>query len=277
MNTISFYKMSGAGNDFIIIDNRAQDLPVQDLPRFAAKVCCRKMSVGGDGLILIEPSDQADFKWRFFNADGSSAEMCGNGARCAARVAQMLGIGGNRLRFETLAGIIEAEMGREAVRIRMTDPGEVILDEHIDTGQGDLTYGQVNTGVPHVVITVRDIESAPVLDQGREVRFHTRFAPYGTNVNYIAPAKPGIWSIRTYERGVENETLACGTGNVAAALVLAKGKGAASPVTFKTRSNAVLKIYFRQNGDDFSDIFLEGDARLIYTASLFSEAWQYPL
>lgn len=276
MDTLSFYKMSGAGNDFIIIDNRSQALAVQDLSRFAARVCCRKMSVGADGLILIESSDQVDFKWQFFNADGSPAEMCGNGARCAARVAQRLGIGGDRLRFETLAGIIEAEIGRETVKIRMTDPGDVILEERIDTDQGGLTYGRVNTGVPHVVISVRDIESAPVLEQGREVRFHARFAPAGTNVNYIAPAKSGIWSIRTYERGVENETLACGTGNVAAALVLAKGKGAASPVTFKTRSNSLLKIYFRQNGDRFSDIFLEGDARLIYTASLCPDAWQYP-
>lgn len=276
MDTLSFYKMSGAGNDFIIIDNRSQALAVQDLSRFAARVCCRKMSVGADGLILIESSDQVDFKWQFFNADGSPAEMCGNGARCAARVAQRLGIGGDRLRFETLAGIIEAEIGRETVKIRMTDPGDVILEERIDTDLGGLTYGRVNTGVPHVVISVRDIESAPVLEQGREVRFHARFAPAGTNVNYIAPAKSGIWSIRTYERGVENETLACGTGNVAAALVLAKGKGAASPVTFKTRSNSLLKIYFRQNGDRFSDIFLEGDARLIYTASLCPDAWQYP-
>jgi len=275
MKTISFYKMSGAGNDFIIIDNRTLDIPIQDLSQFAARICCRKMSAGADGLILIEPSDNADFKWQFFNADGSVAEMCGNGARCAARVAQMLDIGGKNLRFETLAGVIEAEIGRETVSIRMTDPGDVILDERMDTGQGPLVYARVNTGVPHVVVEVPDIDTAPVLEQGREVRFHERFAPAGTNVNFISAAGPGIWSIRTYERGVEDETLACGTGNVAAALVLAQSKGATSPVTFRTRSNSFLKIYFQQNGNRFDKVFLEGDARLIYTAALYPDAWQY--
>jgi diaminopimelate epimerase len=233
------------------------------------------MSVGADGLILIEPSDQADFKWQFFNADGSPAEMCGNGARCAARVARMLGVGGQYLCFETQAGVVKAEINQETVKIQMTDPGRVDLDERIDTSLGTLTYSRVNTGVPHVVIEVPDIENAPVQEQGREVRFHSLFAPAGTNVNFISPAEAGIWSIRTYERGVEDETLACGTGNVAAALVLAKSKGVASPVTFRVRSNSLLKIYFQQNGNRYNEIFLEGDARLIYTAALYPDAWQY--
>lgn len=275
MTTIPFYKMSGAGNDFIIIDNRSLDLPFKEWSQFAVKVCCRKMSVGADGLILIEPSDQVDFRWEFFNADGSPAEMCGNGARCAARVAKLLGIGADRLRFETLAGIIEARINPETVKIRMTDAGEVELGGQIDLGQGMVTYHCVNTGVPHVVIEVEDIEKAPVLVQGREIRFHEQFAPAGTNVNYIARASDGTWTIRTYERGVEDETLACGTGNVAAALVLAKSRGLASPLTFKTRSNSILKIYFQPKADRFDHIFLEGDARLVYTGSLHPDAWQY--
>lgn len=272
---IPFYKMSGAGNDFIIIDNRNGIVPAADLPGFARRVCRRKMSVGADGLLLLEASDRADFKWRFFNSDGSVAEMCGNGARCAARFAWLTGMTGPDLSFETLAGIITASVKDDQVSIRMTDPENLVLDAGLTLSSGDLTYSGVNTGVPHVVLEVDDIENADVFNLGREIRRHPQFAPAGTNVNFITPLEKGLYAIRTYERGVEDETLACGTGNVAAALVLAAKYGLPSPVALKTRGNSLLKIHFFRSGDHWSEVSLEGDARVVYEGEMGVEAWQY--
>jgi diaminopimelate epimerase len=272
---IPFTKMSGSGNDFILIDNRQQGVLPMDLPRFAAQVCQRKMSVGADGLILIEKSKQYDFKWLFLNADGSTAEMCGNGARCAARFAHRQGITGKQMKFETLAGIIEAEVREESVKIKMTDPSKLIIGAKLDTDFETITYCSVNTGVPHVVLEVDEIETAAVVTVGRKVRQHKQFAPAGTNVNFMARLPNGRWAVRTYERGVEDETLACGTGIVAVALVLAREKKMLSPITLETRSRSVLKVYFTPHGQDFKDVYLEGDARIIYNGQLNCEAWQY--
>jgi diaminopimelate epimerase len=275
INEISFYKMSGSGNDFILIDNRQSPVPWENLSDFAARVCRRRMSVGADGLILLEASDGADFKWRFFNSDGSTAEMCGNGARCAARFAYINGIAGKQMRFETLAGIIGAQVEGDQVKIRMTDPGELAMDDNLDTGHENLVYCSVNTGVPHVVIEVDDLEKAEVVSLGRRIRCHPHFAPAGTNVNFIVPLSHGDWAIRTYERGVEDETLACGTGIVAAALVVAAAKSLPSPIKFQSRSGTWLKVHFHRDGERFRDLYLEGDARIIYRGYMSPSAWQY--
>lgn len=275
MNPIPFYKMSGSGNDFIIIDNRASIVAVEDLPRFVAKVCRRGMSAGADGLILVETSDQVDFKWRFFNSDGSAAEMCGNGARCAARFAFLTGIAGDRMAFETQAGIISASVRGDQVRIRMSDPREIVQNDAVLVADYPLPISRINTGVPHVVMEVKDLAQANVKAVGREIRFHPQFAPAGTNVNFIARLDDNVWGIRTYERGVEDETLACGTGNVAAALVLSLRYDLPSPITFRTRSGTCLTIHFTRRKDQFEEVYLEGDARVIYTAELGPDAWQY--
>ncbi len=275
MQKIPFYKMSGAGNDFIIIDNRNGVVAAADLPGFVRRVCRRKMSVGADGLFLLEASGRADFRWQFFNSDGSVAEMCGNGARCAARFAWLTGMTGSELSFETLAGIIKASVKDDQVSIRMTDAEDLVLDAGLPLSSGDLTYSGVNTGVPHVVLEVDDIENADVFNLGREIRRHPQFAPAGTNVNFIAPLENGLYAIRTYERGVEDETLACGTGNVAAALVLAAKYGLPSPVALKTRSNSLLKVHFVRSADHWSEVLLEGDARVVYVGEMGVEAWQY--
>jgi diaminopimelate epimerase len=275
MNPIPFYKMSGSGNDFIIIDNREAIVAFEDLPGFAAKVCRRGMSVGADGLILVETSGTVDFKWRFFNSDGSVAEMCGNGARCAARFAFLTGIARDRMAFETQAGVISAHVRGELVRVRMSDPREMVLSDAVLVAGYPLPISRINTGVPHVVMEVKDLEQANVRAVGREIRFHPQFAPAGTNVNFIAPLSDNLWGIRTYERGVEDETLACGTGNVAAALVLSLRYNVPSPITFRTRSGTCLTIHFTRRGDQFEEVFLEGDARVIYTAELDPDAWQY--
>lgn len=275
MNDIPFYKMSGSGNDFIIIDNRQSVVPSDNVSGFAAQVCRRRMSVGADGLILLEPSDCADFKWRFLNSDGSVAEMCGNGARCAARFAFLHGIAGEKMRFETLAGIIGAQVQGDEVKIRMTDPSDLVMTDELDTGQERVVYSSINTGVPHVVIEVDDLENAAVTSLGRRIRRHPRFAPAGTNVNFMAPLPDAAWAVRTYERGVEDETLACGTGIAAAALVLAVAKSLASPIRLKARSGTWLKVYFAREAESFKDLFLEGDARIVCRGRMGPSAWKY--
>ncbi len=273
--TIPFAKMSGSGNDFIIIDNRQGIVPDVDLSQFARRVCCRKLSAGADGLILVEESDRVDFKWRFFNSDGSVAEMCGNGARCVARFANGNGIADASMAFETLAGTISAQVIEDRVKIKMTDPHDLVKKADLPMESQTISYSSLNTGVPHVVVTVDDIETADVVGAGRRIRQHPHFSPAGTNVNFMASQGNGVWAVRTYERGVEDETLACGTGIVAAALVLSMKKGIGSPITLKTRSGSLLKVYFAKDGESYCEVYLEGDARMIYEGQLLPDAWQY--
>ena len=274
MKPIPFFKMSGSGNDFIIIDNRNAIIDEAMLTQLIKGACRRKMSVGADGLILVESSDTVDFKWRYFNSDGSVAEMCGNGARCAARYAQLNQIAGSELAFETMAGIVHAKVGKERVKIKMTDPADLQVDMVIDLHQGPQQLSSVNTGVPHVVVRVDDIEQAPVEAMGREIRYHVQFEPAGTNVNFISPRNDGTLAIRTYERGVEGETLACGTGSVAAAIISAHTADYEPPVDLLTRSGELLTIYFDHSADKYTDVYLEGDARVIYQGELWEEAWR---
>jgi len=274
MKTIPFLKMSGSGNDFIVIDNRDAVVPEAELARLVVGACRRKMSAGADGMILIEPSDSLDFKWRFFNADGSLPDMCGNGARCAARFAFIHGIADRQMAFETLAGTIEATVGDDGVKIRMTEPRDLNTGIIMDIEGTPTIVGSINTGVPHVVLVVDDIEAVDVVETGRLIRYHPTFTPDGTNVNFVAVGNNGTIFIRTYERGVEDETLACGTGNVAAALILAHERGLSSPVTLTARSGGKLTVHFKTQGGRYQDVFLEGDARVIYRGDLWEEAWR---
>jgi diaminopimelate epimerase len=273
MKSITFSKMSGSGNDFIIIDNRSRSLDDIDLSQFITAVCRRKMSVGADGLILIELSDKADFRWRFYNSDGSRAEMCGNGARCAARFAFVNGIAGENLTFETDAGIVSGQVNTDRAKVKMPDPTDLRLDYSIELAMGPLAVSSINTGVPHVVIMQDAIEAVDVFGLGREIRNHEAFAPAGTNVNFICQRGSGNLAIRTYERGVEDETLACGTGSIASALVSAIKLNWTSPINLLTRSQESLTIHFAEDSGIFSNVCLEGDARIIYTAQLGEEAW----
>lgn len=277
MNTIPFYKMSGAGNDFIIIDNRAFIVDKhRDLSELSRQLCHRRLSVGADGLFLIENSDKADFKWQFFNADGSRADMCGNGARCVARFAYLNGIAGKKLSFETGAGIIFAEISDDCVKIKMTDPGEIISNQIIELESGYFAFSSVNTGVPHVVIASRDIQAADVVRLGREIRYHRAFAPAGVNVNFISLKDNAIFN-RTYERGVEDETLACGTGCVAAAIITAYTEKQSSPIRVIPASRQPLLIHFKEKDGRFYDVFLEGNARILCKGELCEDAWNWKL
>jgi diaminopimelate epimerase len=268
--------MSGSGNDFVIIDNRERVIEETDLATFIEAVCRRKISVGADGFILIESDDEVDFRWHFFNSDGGRAEMCGNGARCAARFAFLNNITGPESVFRTDAGMVEARMIGEDVRIKMPDPFDFKADYTLELEKGPLSVSSVNTGVPHVVVPVEQIDGIDVVKLGREIRYHRSFGPAGTNANFISEMPDGTVEIRTYERGVEDETLACGTGSVAGALVMAVKFGRSSPVRMLTRSGFFLTIHFSGDNGQFTDVALEGDARVVYSGELWEDSWNYP-
>ena len=271
---IPFMKMSGSGNDFILIDHREPFLKEDRLRDFIRKACRRRISVGADGLILIEQSQKADFKWRYFNADGGEAEMCGNGGRCAARFAYLKGIAGPSLKFETLVGILSAQVTGKKVKLEMTKPYGLKLDETLLIDEEELISSSINTGVPHAVLFVEDLEKLDIVRMGRAIRYHSNFAPSGTNANFVRLEKGSQLSIRTYERGVEDETLACGTGAVAAALVAASKGLVKSPVSIQTRGGEVLTVYFEIDGKEIKKVFFEGDVHIIYEAEMWEEAYQ---
>ncbi|HCW92218.1 MAG TPA: diaminopimelate epimerase, partial [Flexistipes sinusarabici] len=180
-----FYKMSGGGNDFIVIDNTDNSIPESKASGLAEKLCKRQLSVGADGLILICSSKEDDFKWLFYNSDGSVAEMCGNGARCAARFAYINGIAGRSMTFETLAGKIKAEIiDDNSVKVLMTPPLDANFNYSIEIDNKWLEVSSVNTGVPHVIIKSENIADEPLIETGRKIRFHDKYSPAGTNVNF---------------------------------------------------------------------------------------------
>ena len=274
MDRIEFYKMSGSGNDFIIIDNRNNIVDENSLSYFIAKVCRRKMAIGADGIILVENSDNADFKWRFFNSDGSVAEMCGNGARCVSRFAYLNEIAGSNMSFETLAGIVKAEVIGDRVKVKMTDPLELKMDDAVELKNGLVSISSINTGVPHVVIVKDSIDNVDIVKIGREIRYHDKFSPAGTNVNFACHINDNAIAVRTYGRGVEGETLACGTGAVASSIVMANKMKIDSPLSVLTRSGGYLNIFFKEKEGQYYDVYLEGDARIIYRAQLWEDAWK---
>jgi diaminopimelate epimerase len=269
-------KLSGSGNDFILIDNRRSLLRGLDLKKFTASICRHRLSVGGDGVILIQKpqSRTASFSWRLFNADGTEAEMSGNGGRCAARFAYLKKIAPSRMTFETPAGPVRAVVRGEGVKIEMPSPKDLRLEMNIPVKGEDYRGSFINTGVPHTVLFVDDPDKVDVVSLGRAIRHHALFQPTGTNVNFAHVENSHRIRMRTYERGVEDETLACGTGAVAVALIAGALGRSASPVTLLPPSGHTLSVEYRWNGRDFSEVFLEGDARVITTGEIWDEAWE---
>ena len=262
---ISFWKMQGSGNDFIVIDNRQSIFPEKNRVELVEKLCRRGTGVGADGLILIEDDAEVDFLWRFYNADGSEAEMCGNGGRCAARFAYLHRIAGRKMAFKTLAGSVRAQVDAALVKLEMTPPFGLRQGVVLDCDGVAETFDFINTGVPHVVVTVpENLDQIALAERGARIRYHQEFAPAGTNVNFIEIDDEHCLSIRTYERGVEGETLACGTGSVAAALLASESGQVLSPTRVITRSGESLTIYFKKEGSSFTEVFLEGGAVIVY-------------
>ena len=275
MEPVEFWKMSGTGNDFIVIDNRKGLVKEQEMARLVARTCRRRESVGADGVIFVTDSKEYDFGWRFFNADGGEVEMCGNGGRCVSRFAFLKGIAGSRMTFETLVGPISAEVEGRMVKVLLPEPENEATDVDLPFLSGWLSCDFVNTGVPHVVVQVSDLDNHPVFDQGREIRYHKKFSPEGTNANFMTIVGPNELAVRTYERGVEDETLACGTGAVASALMAFRRGGVSSPVTVHTRGGEKLIIHLSSEGKDVGiggRIWLQGNTSVIYTATLNDEA-----
>lgn len=272
---LPFYKMTGSGNDFIIIDNRQKIVDSDNCKTLVRAACRRKYSVGADGLILIENDHEVDFKWRFFNADGSEAEMCGNGGRCAARFVVLNNIvEEHKIVFRTGAGFIHAETRGEKVKLEMNPPSNVEMNLSLSLKKGSLEVNFINTGVPHVVVFVGDLDELSgydVVSVGRELRYHERFQPAGTNANFVAVLGDHEIEIRTYERGVEDETLACGTGSIASAVLSAVQKSVVPPVRVRTRSGEILTVHFTRDGHSFTNVFLEGDAKVVYEGILWQE------
>lgn len=265
---MEFTKMNGAGNDFILLDNRSGRW--QLTPEQVRRLCDRHRGVGADGLLMLEPcrSGRADWAWRFYNSDGSEAEMCGNGARCFARYVQRLTGANGRLRFETRAGVIEAEFRGELVTVGLTPPGDWRLDLELETSRGPVHGHAVNTGVPHLVLLSPDVQHAPVAELGSELRRHPALGSAGTNVNFVQILEPGHIRVRTYERGVEAETLACGTGVTASALVCARLQGWPSPVKVRVQSGDTLEVTFNREGDAFRSVRLTGPADFVFTGQI---------
>ncbi|HOS97999.1 MAG TPA: diaminopimelate epimerase, partial [Deltaproteobacteria bacterium] len=255
--TVSFTKMEGAGNDFIMINNADSSLSL-DWRSFAASMCPPKTGIGADGVIVIEPDSETDFTFRIFNADGSEAEMCGNGARCAALFAHEQGIAGTAMRFTTLAGVIGARIDGNEVAIEMTEPFGMETGIDLDLQGACRTVHYVNTGVPHAILFTHRLDEEDVAGIGRLVRFHERFAPAGTNADFVEVQGPGCIRVRTYERGVEGETLACGTGAVASAILSHHlGKVSEVPVLVRMKGGD-LKIDFTAGQKGYTRVWLMG-------------------
>ena len=264
---LRFTKMDGAGNDFILLDNRAGHIHLNRSQ--IARLCDRHRGIGADGVLLLEnPSDHANFRMRYFNADGGEAEMCGNGARCFARFANKVAGARGKISFETVAGVISSELAGDLVTLQMTEPTDLRLNVPLHVGAEKRIVHFINSGVPHVVVPVAQIGDVDVLREGSTIRHHEIFSPKGANVNFIEKRGPDKIAIRTYERGVEDETLACGTGVVASALVFAVTENAEGPIAVVARGGDELRVGFDRVDKQFRCVTLTGPAEFVFEGTI---------
>lgn len=268
---LNFTKMNGAGNDFVMIDNR--DLSIRLGKEQIARLCDRHRGVGADGLLAAEPAETgADFKFRYYNADGGEAEMCGNGARCFGRfTASLLEIPKDIITFETIAGTLSARLVGDEVEIAMSDPVDLHLDSPVTVQGHEAPIHLLNSGVPHAVSFVPDLDAIDIRKLGSAIRFHPHFQPAGTNANFAVERAPGHIAIRTYERGVEDETLACGTGMVASALIYHLFNRAPSPIAVDVRGGETLTIGFETDPEapaGFRNVTLTGPADFVFQGEI---------
>ena len=272
---LEFTKMSGAGNDFVILDNRKRIVP--DAPEFARTVCDRRFGIGADGVLLLEPSSNADFMMKYYNADGSYGGMCGNGGRCITRFAYAEHIVSKReMMFEALDHVYKAALLDNDVRLWMKTPSDFRLRQTVEILGNRVLFHFVNTGSPHCIVFLdenRDLGSN--VDElkvglfGRELRQDKYFSPEGANVTFVERRGANLFYARTYERGVEAETLACGTGSVATALIANRVKGAESPTQILVKSGEQLTVEFVHVKDYiYRDVSLMGSAHISFKGVL---------
>ena len=274
---LRFTKMNGAGNDFVMIDNRAGNVRLE--PEQIVRICDRHRGVGADGILLLEKgSNGADFKMRYYNRDGGEAEMCGNGARCFARFATKIAGAPEKISFQTLAGLIRGELHGESVTLQLSEPKDLRLGIELVANAEKERVHFINSGVPHVVVPVSNVDNVDVLKRGEALRRHEKFSPAGANVNFIQKRAPNKILVRTYERGVENETLACGTGVVASALIFAATEKVDGPISVTVRSGSELSVDFNRalpavasaeaGGDKFTNVTLTGPAEFAFEGTI---------
>ncbi|MEM7551695.1 MAG: diaminopimelate epimerase [Bacteroidota bacterium] len=252
---LSFYKYQGTGNDFILLDNRDLSFPKEDL-KFISKLCDRRFGIGSDGLILIENHPELDFEMVFFNPDGSQS-MCGNGSRCAVMFAKRLEIIKDETTFLSTDGVHTATINGNEVRLSMSDVSTV---EQHDLGLF------LNTGSPHLIIETEQLQSCDIPLKGSEIRYNDQYQKEGVNINFIENNTDHV-SVRTYERGVENETLSCGTGVTAVALA-SSSKGYESPVNVETKGGRLQVEFTKASESRFEDIFLTGPAEFVFEGKI---------
>lgn len=254
-NNIEFFKYQGTGNDFVMIDNRDLQFPKET--EIIEKLCDRRFGIGGDGLILLENDSNADFRMVYYNSDGKESTMCGNGGRCIVAFAHFLDIFEDRTTFIAIDGLHEAEIHGGIIKLKMSDV------ESIKNTEGNF---ELNTGSPHYVTFVEMLKNYKVFEHGNKIRNSASYSQEGINVNFVEEISPDEIFVRTYERGVEDETFSCGTGATASALVFLKDKNQASVHVKVLGGN--LKVYATQNGETFDNIWLEGPAKQVFKGKI---------
>ena len=270
MKNIRFTKLEGGGNDFILVDNRGVRGGKTGWDERSIKLCARKTGIGADGVLLLQDHRNSDFMMRIFNSDGSEAEMCGNGARCAAYY-YYLETNKKKVKFITLAGIMKSSIKPGGVvNLLLPAPTGTELNRLINIEGKQMSVSFINTGVPHAVVETSRLEEIDVKKTGRQIRYNEAFAPAGTNVNFVTVKAPGLLEIRTYERGVEDETLACGTGVTASAIISALKEKTSLPVRVKTRGGLVMTVYGNISASDdllsrVNDVRLEGHVSKVFS------------
>ncbi|HXL24137.1 MAG TPA: diaminopimelate epimerase [Chthoniobacterales bacterium] len=264
---LRFTKMNGAGNDFVMVDNRAGEVRLR--PEQIVRICDRHRGIGADGILLLERgSNGADFRMRYYNRDGGEAEMCGNGARCFARFANKVAGAPDKISFQTPAGLIRGELHGELVTLQMSEPKDLQLSvELVANGEKERVHF-INSGVPHVVVPVSKVDDVDVRRRGEAIRRHEMFSPAGANVNFIEKRGAQKILVRTFERGVEDETLACGTGVVASALIFGATEKVDGPISVAVRSGSELSVGFKRAGDQFRNVTLTGPAEFAFEGTI---------
>lgn len=269
---LAFTKLNGAGNDFVALDDRGGELGDIDRGSLARFLCDRHFGIGADGIIILASSTIADVQMQYYNADGSAGGMCGNGGRCTAVFARSVGCKGDVLNIEALDFVYRAEFTTHGIRLHMKDPAGIFRGIRVQTPEGALTVHAINTGSPHVVQFVTDLKAVRVESTGRMLREHARFAPEGTNVNFVETLDKSVIAMRTYERGVEAETLACGTGSVASAVLAHLEYGLRPPIRVRTWGGDLLRVDFTMQGPRITDVVLEGPAVIVFSGKVFYDS-----
>ena len=255
---LHFYKYQGTGNDFVMIDNRLEIFPKNTA--LIEKLCDRRFGIGGDGLILLENDSDTDFKMVYYNSDGNESSMCGNGGRCIVAFAKKLGVFENETTFIAVDGLHFAKINEdETVSLQMKNVDDVLIKDD---------YVFMNTGSPHHVQMVDDLKNFPVKNAGAEIRYSDLYGNAGSNVNFVEQINNDTFAVRTYERGVEDETLSCGTGVTAVAIAMfATGKTKSKEVNLNVEGGS-LKVNFQREKDNFTNVFLIGPATLVFSGTI---------